>query len=99
MPPPMIVTSWAILFQPGWVAGLGEPGQFFAIALRIHAGPKTGVFVDVQLTIARQFHEGIAFQDAALIFRKAFQEIAVEKEIAAVDPMIFQIGLFGVTAD
>jgi hypothetical protein len=35
------------LFQPRRIAGLDELGEVIAVALRVHAAPEAGMFVDI----------------------------------------------------
>ena len=83
------------LFQPRRIARLDELSELIPVALGVHAGPETGMLVDVQFSVACELHQRLAFEDAAFILRQAFQKIPVEEKIATIDPMAFEVGLLG----
>src|ERR1035437_11062909 len=93
--PEMPRRTWRILFQPRRAAGLDQLVEKITVALGVHAGPKTVVFENVQLAVARKFYQRLSLQDTILILGKAGQEIAMEEEKTAVDPVVFEVGLLG----
>ena len=48
---------------------------------------------DAELTVARQLHQRVALQNAALLRGEVRKKIAVEEEVAAVDPTVAELGL------
>src|SRR5262245_10715694 len=81
--------------KPWWVAGLGKFCQLLTVSLGIHAGPKTGMAKNIELTIASKLDQWFPFQNATGVFRQILYEIAMEEEEAAIDPMVLDIWLFG----
>ena len=53
----------------------------------------------LELAVARQADQRIALEDAALLRGKIGQEIAVEEEITAVDPVVNELGLLAELLD
>ena len=65
-----------------------------AVALGVHAGPEAAMAVNVELAVFGEFDEGLALEDAIFFFREILEEVAMEKEKAAVDPVVFDVGFF-----
>jgi len=84
-----------MLFKPRCRTGFGELGELVAVALGVHAAPETPMLENVQLAVARQFHQRLAFQHAAFILGQILEKVAVEEKETAVDPMTFEVGLLG----
>src|SRR3954466_5710875 len=84
---------------PGGLSGGPQLVQVFEIALRVHTGPEATMLEHTELAVARQANERIALEDATLLRGKIGQEIAVEEEIAAVDPVVNELRLLAELLD
>lgn len=80
---------------PRWGAGGPEFLEVFAVALGVHAGPEPAVFVHAQLAIAGEVDERGAFEDTGFLLREVWEELALEEEVTAVDPVIGEVGFLG----
>src|SRR5450759_3153969 len=97
--PSAILVSRSHPDGPGGLARGPELVQELVVALGVHAGPETAVLEDAELTVARQADQGLAFQDAGLVGREVGEEVALEEEVAAVDPAVDELGLLAELAD
>src|SRR4051794_38040410 len=81
------------LHGPWRLVGRPELVQGFEVTLGVHAGPESGVLEDAELPIAAQAYQRLPLEDAAFIAGKIGQEITAEEEVAAVDPVVGEVGL------
>ena len=85
--------------RPRGLAGGPELVQVLEVALGVHAGPEAAMLEHAELAVARQADQGIALEDAALLGGKIGQKIAVEEEVAAIDPVVDEFGLLAELLD
>src|SRR5665213_1988084 len=74
--------------NPGSVAAIPYLVEVIAVALGIHGVPEAAMLANTHLAIARKLHQRFPLQHAALVRFKVFENIALEEEIAAVDPVV-----------
>src|SRR6185436_1411630 len=79
--------------RPGSVSGCPELFQVLLVALRIHARSEVPMGIDAELPVAGEAHERFALQDAVLVVAEIGNELALEEEIAAVDPLVLEVRL------
>src|SRR5581483_1524493 len=85
--------------QPRRIAGFGQAGELLAIPLGVHARPETAVLVNVELFVTSQAHERFALQHAGFVLAQILEEIPMEEEIPAIDPVVLDVRLFGKLKD
>jgi len=79
---------------PGCLARYPEFVQVFQIALSVHAGPEAAVFEHAELAIARQLDQRVALENTVHVGRKIGQKITLDREVAAIDPVVGKLGFF-----